>query len=59
MIQKKPPQIGTTSIYLTVTDKSMLKNLCEYNSCNRGSMIRRLIIEAHTLLKYEEKKKCT
>lgn len=45
-----------TSIYLTVQDQYMLDYLCKLHISNRGAMMRRLITEAYSIIKYVEQK---
>lgn len=45
-----------TSIHLTVQDQIMLDYLCKLHNANRGAMIRRLITEAYSIIKYVEQK---
>lgn len=45
-----------TSIYLPTQDKVMLDFLCEAHEATPSAMMRRLITEAYTIIKYVEQK---
>jgi hypothetical protein len=45
-----------TSIGLTMQDQVMLDYLCKIHNYDRTNMVRRLVIEAYSVIKYVEQK---
>lgn len=54
-IKKKKPW-PHQSFYMTPSDKEMLDFLSNYYGINRSALIRRLLTEAYSILKYVEQK---
>ena len=54
--QKSPYNPDKTSIGLGTQDRLMLDYLCQLHDHNRSAMIRRLITEAYSIIKYVEQK---